>query len=90
MTRFLIAFLALLGLAAQAPACPRLVETRPEVGLYAAQRVAAQARQAAVAGLLLPAAPRAVRPLAIPADGRPVAALMARVPVLTGIDRARE
>lgn len=90
MTRFLIAFLALIGLAAQAPACPRLVEARPEVGLYAGQRVTAQARQAAVAGLLLPVAPHSVRPVATLAKGHPFPALIARVPVLTGIDRARE
>lgn len=90
MTRFLIAFLALLGLAAQAPACPRLADSRPAVGLVAAQRVVTRASSAVAVGLLMPVPARAGRPAITPAVGLAIPAHVLRAPVIPGIDRAHE
>ncbi|MBC2670659.1 hypothetical protein ACFOON_15050 [Novosphingobium piscinae] len=90
MTRFLIALFALLGLAAQAPACARVSSARAEVGLVAAPRVAVRTANAVVVALASRATARFAepqRPDPAPRTG-PLGAL--RAPVLPGIDRAHE
>lgn len=90
MTRFLIAFLALLGLAAQAPACARVAMARPEVGCVAAQRTVCRVGGAVVSGQTARIVARAASPAATLPAGPVRPALVTASPVLPGIDRAHE
>lgn len=90
MTRLLLAFLALLGLAVQAPASARVIVAQPAVGCVAPSGLACHHGSATVAALVAavaqPTGNRAARqpqpaPKAVPAP---------RAPVLPGIDRAHE
>ncbi len=91
MTRFLLALLALFGIAAQAPAAEaRPCDRAAQVRLITAGAVAASTLAAHATAVV----PR-LAPAGLPADiaaGTPLPAVMAQLPpaVRTGIDRARE
>lgn len=91
MNRLLLAFLALLGVVAQAqPAAARVAEGAG-VGVVASQVLAARAIAACAAAVVAaPLRPAAARLVPAPAVALPVAFAPAIRAVLTGIDRAAE
>lgn len=90
MTRFLIALLALLGLAAQAPACARVSDARHAVGVVAAERAGMPATAAHVSGLALAVPAKPAAPVLAAQVHHAYAAPVAPSPALPGIDRSHE
>lgn len=90
MTRFLIALLALLGLAAQTPAYARATEARHQAGIVSVAQLAGQP------GVALPSAFqgsmswRASERIPATSNAHYIAPWAVVSPVLYGIDRAHE
>ena len=89
MTRFLIALLALLGLAAQAPACARVIEARHQVSV-SVERVAVQQGIALASVFKATASSRAAERAPSVLTAHYIAPWAVVSPVLYGIDRAHE